>query len=878
MSSGSHQRDRLEQAPRTWLATLAGWLAGHSASKPWWFLASGLVVLTLSLVSINRLHIAASLTAMLGTDTASAAAMDRIARNYRTSDGLLVLVELDRNHAGGDQGLRELEAFVAQLKATLLQDEKAAPLIKWIRSGPDPAVGEFVRDIVIPNGAFYLNDEAITELLRRISPDAMRRQFSRNEAMIGTAGPAAAVLSTRVLRDPLRLFELLPGNAKDGGPHSSDVPSAAHSSAAHERSKDQRALLLRIGLSNLGSEYEAAGPLVDIVQQTADRLNVDGLRIALGGFAPIAARSASVIRQDAILSCLAAIAMLLVLFRVFYRKWAAGLIIGGVAATGLLAGLGLAALFMHEVSPLAAMIAALLAGLGVDYGIHFLSHYQSCQSAGLETVFASKVSARHMASPLIATCGTTVLGFMSLWFSEIQMLSDFAILGAFGLIGSLCAVFLLLPAAIAAVKWSPPEVVNAPLVGNRLNLRRRWSTRHPWVCIAAAGGVLGLLLLGASLRGFAMPFETDLRVMHPEPNAALDTTAEIIRRFSGQGDFIPIEVQASSPDAMVIATHDAAAAFASPACLAIGVVQVAGVHRLLPDPRRVEHIRDRFAQVDSAATMNAFWEIVDASVFSPDAYKDYGVLLRKLITPTMPPSLSDVLTHGNLSSRILPKTGPQDDGPPNATVLVAQLANPIIDRSQRRSVVDTLNHAAASVTNGTVIVAGVAAVTLELEDAARSGLPRSALISLVLVIAWLLTFLRSVRRVLLALVPLVFTGAAIVLFIMATGQRLNPINAVALPLLAGIAVDAGLFLLAAASGGSLNRNEESWRLRATSHAVVLSTITTALAFLAICLSHTPAIRSLGIVSAFGILASGIGAMLVLMPLLIGWVRPAEDSQ
>ena len=874
MNNGSSQADRLEQASHSWFSNLAGRLAGQSASRPWWFLTCGLVALILSLLSISRLHIAASLTAMLGTDTASAAAMDRIARNFRASDGLLVFIELPPDHPGGDQGRRDLVTFSTQLTSSLLQDDRAAPLIEWVRSGEDPAVSQFIRDVVIPNGAFYLNDEVITELLHRIEPQAMQRQFSRNEAMVGTAGPAAVVLSTRVLQDPLRLFELIPGTALDSESRSGSLGGTAAFDDVHEHSEDKRAVLLRVGLSHLGSEYEAASPLVDIVQTVAEQLNDSDFRVRLGGFVPIASGSARVIRRDAIVSCVVALVMLLTLFRIFYRRWAAGLIIGGIAATGLLVGLGVAALFLQEISPLAAMISALLAGLGVDYGIHFLSHYQLCRAAEHDTVTRSVVAARHMASPLIATCGTTVLGFMSLWFSEIQMLSDFAILGAFGLLGSLCAVFLLMPAAIAVVKWSPATPDG---IGTSLHDRDSWVIRHPIACVAAAGGVLAMLLIGASIRGFAIPLETDLRVMHPEPNIAMDTTAEIIRRFSGQGDFIPIEVQADSPHALMIAAHDAAAALTSPSCREVGIVQITGLHQLLPDPRRAEQTRRRFAEVDPAATMLAFWSVVDASVFSPKAYADYGNLLKQLITPTHAPSLVDVVSYEKISSRILPAEGSIDDELPTTTVLVAQLAEPIVDRSQRRQVVDTLNRAAASVEGGDVIVAGVAAVTLELEDTARRGLPRSAVISLVLVLGWLFMFLQSILRILMALLPLVFAAAAIVLFIMATGQRLNPINAVALPLLAGIAVDAGLFLLAASPVGIPRRTNETWHLRAASHAVVLSTTTTTVAFLAICLSHTPAIHSLGIVSAVGAMASGIGSLLLLMPLLVTWISPIRKQ-
>jgi predicted RND superfamily exporter protein len=49
--------------------------------------------------------------------------------------------------------------------------------------------------------------------------------------------------------------------------------------------------------------------------------------------------------------------------------------------------------------------------------------------------------------------------------------------------------------------------------------------------------------------------------------------------------------------------------------------------------------------------------------------------------------------------------------------------------------------------------------------------------------------------VLMALVPLIFAGLTTVGFMIAMDIRFNPINSIAIPLLDGIAVDAGVFLV-----------------------------------------------------------------------------------
>ena len=181
---------------------------------------------------------------------------------------------------------------------------------------------------------------------------------------------------------------------------------------------------------------------------------------------------------------------------------------------------------------------------------------------------------------------------------------------------------------------------------------------------------------------------------------------------------------------------------------------------------------------------------------------------------------------------------------------------------------NAINQAADSVSSGTVQIAGMAAVAAELEAATRGGLLVSIGISCVLVLGWLTFVFRRPADVLLALIPLLFAAITIVLFMMASRQFFNPINCVAIPLLDGIAVDAGVFLVFVFRTNGSTREQLRAHLRPTMHAVMLSVATTVTAFASLLAAHTPAVASLGMVAAVGIVGSGMGALLVLMPILV----------
>lgn len=858
--------DAKPRLPR--VGILAGKVAEWTAARPRRVLGVAFVVLVLSLFSLSRLHVTSSLAAMLGTKSETAAAMERVSTEYRSGDALLLLVELPAGRDADDAGRRALVEYATRLEAGLKADAVAGPLIAWVRFREDPEFLRFAREVMLPNGAFYLSDEGVAEMVRRLEPAQMREQIARNEAMIGAPGPAGAALSRAVLRDPLRLIELVPPElaGSGGGGPGGDSPGSSQDGGSvgkPEFSEDGRALLVHIGAASVGNNFNAAGRLLDAVNRKAAELNTGGLRVQPAGFAAIATDSSRVIKHDSVVSSLVSIGLLYLLFLLFYRRWAAALVIGGVAATGMLAGIGVLALFMSEVSPLAAMIAALLAGLGTDYGIHFLSHYDGYREQGMGSVQASVESARHMAVPIVTNCFTSIFGFISLWPSKIQMLSDFAVMGAAGLIGALIAVLTLMPAALAVMDRKagakPAERASFGRLSDAV-------ARRPRLCMTSSLAALGVVAVAAGFQGFSLQFESDLTVMHPRPSTSLDATGEVIRRFSTQGDLVPVEVRAESPEALVTAAHDAARALQTPACRGVGVTGVIGLHTLVPDPRAAARRLRTLEAINPDRTVAEFDAAIEASAFEPDAYKGYRGFLRTLVSSREAPGVDDVLRYRPVAERLFPTAVLTGGKPPTSTVLIVRLSRPLTDRVQRKAAVETLTAAVAPFPG--VTVAGIAAVSEELEAAAREGLPQSIAISFVLVVTWLLIVFRRPLDVLLALVPLVFAGGATVLFIIAVGQRFNPINSVAIPLLDGIAVDAGVFLVSAWRAHGATRAGLLLHLRSTTHAVLLSVGTTVTAFAALCFTHTPAVRSLGLVSAVGILASGVAALLLLMPILI----------
>ncbi|MFN0010129.1 MAG: MMPL family transporter [Phycisphaerales bacterium] len=870
-------------------ASMARWSARH----PVVVITVWGIALVLACFPLSRLTISGSLPAMLGQSARAAAATQRITSGLQTGDDLLVVAEVAPEQAGphgspsADAAKRDLAAFARRFTSSIMGDPAAAGLVATVHSGTPDALVRYAREVALPSAAFFLTQAQFEAALRKLQPDEIRAQISRNESLVAAAGPAAGALSAQVLRDPLRLFEVARpegGSGLDfpqfGGAVQVEALIQNHDSApapgapAPELSADERAILIRVGSVEPAGNLDVARRLVDLATHHTGRANTSHLRVHIGGPAAIAAAAARAMRRDALWATGISVALVAVLFAVFYRRWSAALLVGGAACAGMFVGVGSVAVFLDEVSPVGAMVAALLVGLGTDYGIHFLSHYDGARAAGHGSAEAAARTARQMAVPIATNCLTSIFGFASLWPSQIKMLSDFAALGGAGLLGALVAVFLLLPAVLSVADRNQPHRASGI---HGLGRVADMIARRPRSGTVVCGVALATAVLAAAGQGFSLRLEPDVSVLHPRPNPALDATRFIMERFVGRGEVVPIEVESPSPEGLVAAAHDTANAIRGASPPLPGLVRVTGLHQLVPDPRTAPGRAARLAAFDSARAFAAFDQALDASAFDPTAYAGYRRRLTSLLAAHEPPTIADVMSVPALSQRVLVRTAAGGSRPPPArTVLLVLFAQPLADRAVRTATIGALTASLNAQPGATV--AGFAAVADELDAAVRADLPRSVALSIGLVLMWLLMVFRRPLDVLLALLPLVFAGGTTVLFMMATRQSLNPINCIAIPLLDGIAVDAGVFLVAAARTHGTTRTGLVNHLRSTTHAVILAAATTFTAFMALGMSHTPAIRSLGMVASVGIIAALGAALLLLMPILILRASPVSAAK
>lgn len=786
----------------------------------------GVFLTLLALLAIASVRIDSSLTAMIGEREPVARALARVVEDFAAGEELILLVR-DPDAPALPAARERLRGFAERFEALAL--EQASDLVHAVRWRVDPAAEAFVRDVLIPGSIHTLTQDEFEALSERLSPEGMRTQLRRAEAALASPGPIGRALAD----DPLALREFLARGLAD--------LRAIHPADPDEPmflSRDRRTLLLRVDAARPASDLAFARLLTARAGALAEAANHDSLDIVLSGAPAIASLGEARTRRDLTASIVGASLLILLVFVLGYRSLWIGPIALVTAAAGVAWGFGGFAALRDEVTPAAIAVGVILAGLGVDYALHVVSH----AGRGL--------SLSRLLRPLFVAAGTSVIAFAAVSRSGLQLLRDFGLLGALGLVGVLAASLLVLPCALRLLGGSRADA--RPRTPRWLVLIRRRPRALP-----VLGGLIALLALAVVLIGPGVPFDHDTRNLHPHPNAPLLALDRLTSEFAFSPDALVVHITASSSDELMVRAAEVDARLSARSSV-LPIAAHVGPASFVADPRLPLHV------LDADALVTRFRAALDDSPFEPSAFTQTESLLRRLATAP-PPSLDDLLRCEPLASIVLPSGVPAAELR-EAVVLILPRAQGGTPASPAR-LAAALRPALADLPG--VTLTGMSVLAHDMKFWIRRDLSSMLALAGAGVFALLALSLARPADVLLALLPAGFGALVLLALMAASGLRLNIMNLVALPLLAGLAVDQGIFAVAALrvarrEGAPAGRAH----LDASAHAMLMSTLTTILGFGSLALTSTPAMRSLGFVAAVGMSASLAGTLLLLLPLVL----------
>jgi len=816
-------------------------------------------VAALAGLSAIRIRPNASIEAMFARDNPSAAALARVLNDFPAADQLLLLASLPDDTPVADP--QRLAAFGQRFVDAARRDPDLGQLTDGVFYRVDPEMRGYFEKVVGPAAIFYLDEAQYEAATVRLTPDEIRRQIAQGKALLAIPGPAAQGFAKLMRQDPLGLHELIADRL------AGQTPLRTYDNGDVLVSPDGRSLLVRILGKQPPNDLDFCKALTEGVARVAQGVNRDGLRLEYAGSYAIAATSARSIRRDMIASVIGSIALLQVLFLLAYRSpFKLFAMSFGPVALGILLGFGAYGLISTGLTPLTGVLGAILAGMGIDYSIQYISYYEGRRVAGDSRRRAAERSAMEMSPAVLAAWATSVIGFLAIGWSHVKALRDFAVLGTLGLTGAFLCAVLLLPTVLMMTDGRPTPIARGRIRFGAAGLVKALGSRSMiWLGLAVLAMVAAAGVVARS-NGDVLPSESDLTVMHPRPNAAIEAQSHVSERFGAAPGSLAVYLHADSPDRLVELAYDLERRLKSKAGRSTGITGTYGLATLLPDPRLVPARRAGPSEAQADRVVADFRSALADNGFAPEAFSDYAKFLHLLLTRESAPTIGDLLSYRRMAETVLPAAAFRGVTPNEAITLVFFSRSLDRDRGARDETIAAVREALQGLDGATITGLGV--VSYDTEQTVRRELPRLILAAVAIVAIYLALHFRSLAAALLSLLPAVFGMLVAAAALRLAGQKLNMVNLVAVPLLIGIDVDYGIFLVTLARVRRVRHEtteELATRIDPVCHAVIMCAVATMLGYLSLIWTSVPAERSLGIAAATGVGACLAGVLFLLVP-------------
>ncbi|MCC6735216.1 MAG: MMPL family transporter [Bauldia sp.] len=226
-----------------------------------------------------------------------------------------------------------------------------------------------------------------------------------------------------------------------------------------------------------------------------------GLTVTVTGFAALRTEIVRLLKRDQLVLNGSGAIVGLLLSLVLFRSFIGALITALPAALGALTLIGWNGAFGVPVTILSNVVPALIMVIGYADGMHITSAFRRFRSQGLSVAKAERHALAEVGPACILSALTTVVAFLSMFFSDVRILRDFAIIGSIGtLLGAWVVILghLMVTRALgkywkvgAGVPASPLEIAAKPVAAIA-----RWVIPRAWpISILAVPLTLGLGIL-----------------------------------------------------------------------------------------------------------------------------------------------------------------------------------------------------------------------------------------------------------------------------------------------------------------------------------------------------------------------------------------------
>jgi predicted exporter len=667
-----------------------------------------------------------------------------------------------------------------------------------------------IMDFILTNAPNLMTDADRQQMRAYMEPASIEKQLKDAKRELAT--PQGIALKKAIRKDPLGLRYILFPRLK-----SFQSLSQATVSGGYLFSADQRAIMLT-GRSNLSiTDAENAARLIDAFDSIRTRLPENTSAELISGLVHTNA-NASTIKRDILIISLVSLCALGLVFLVFFRTLrVAGVFIAPLIA--LAAALGGMALFHREVSAIVIGFGSVLIGISIDFSMHVYYGIAKHKGAPGEAVQATF-------KPILFCTLTSCAAFGALYLSGMPGINQLATFSISGLV----------IAAIFALIVLPHMSSNASVVNKSTPAKK--SAQHPLAALA----IFACLLLAALWFGSSIKLDPDLRSIGYVPEEVRQAEQTFNDTWGDVRNNAVIFAKGDSLDQALIRNEQV----------------YTTIRAELPEGKPVS-LTPLMPSLKSQSANRKAWQAIWTEDVRQQTLSDIHAAGKplgfsaKAFTPferglnTNPGDITPESLHaaslGFLTNLLMPHS--QDA---KATILTL-----IPDSEMVQSVFSPEKEQELGVR-----LVSNSRLKHTLEIAMRDDIKYFITVSGLAAALLVILLFRNMRRSALAMLPAGLGLAMVFGILSAANTPLNLFHITALPLIIGLGMDYGIFLV--------NHEVQEVEL-ATLPAVRASGLTTLASFGILILGKHPSLHSLGITVVVGV-GTALLCALYLMPHLL----------
>ena len=788
----------------------------------------GSVVLSLvAALSLTRLQLDIDVLGMLPQGSPVFADFKSFVADFGELDELVVLIE--------GAPLTRLQSFADAFADRLAAMDTVAGVHARI-DVPQVLDGMFGRYLYN-----YLPEADYAELERRLTPQGIDAQVAADRAALSAPFDLSAASS--VVHDPLGVRRLAATAFADAY---AEVASSL--SGGYLAAPDGQALLILVRPKQSAFDITFSERLMRQVREaeaaTRQVVAADGVTVSYTGSYAYALEDAGTLRWDIARYTALALLGVLAVFYVGYRNLRILPFITYPLVVTTLVTFALSLVLFDQLNAVSISFAAILYGLSIDSAIYFYSRLQQ-ERQGRDLRSAITATLAGLGRANVAASTTTAAAFLVIGFSCLAAVSQLGLLTALGMLLTTFEFFTLYPALgflLSARRENELSVADTTRLARCAQIAATYST--PMTIFVV---IIGVALVFAARR---VALDVTLTHLRPRDSAAMRVQNAIEARFGEHAASGAVLVRRAAIEPALV--DNEAIAQRLRAYRAEGLLRTfQSVEAVLPSGRVQQARLARYNQLPRAATIETLKAALASHGFVPQRFSDFFAEFeqpRAAIVRVDDPALAPVefLIDHHVRKR-------------NGEYIVATYLQPAAGVSLR-TVADRLR---ADLGGLQFTLAARSLLEDELRIVLRRELTGFFALGLIGNFVLLLISFGSVGTALAILAPVVLVVIALFAAMWATGVALDPVNLIVTPLIFGIGVDYGVYIVARARerGGVVDA------IRYAGRAVVMTALTTITGFGFLGMSRFPPLSTMGTLAGAGLFLC-VALSITLLPALL----------